>query len=103
MAPLMLALLLNTVWGMVCWRGEQRGNLGLDLSLLGQETLQSFFVGQRVVEPWVGHVERLSLHTIGRVQRWFGRGLECCGNGDEQEKRDKFKQFLFEGQVKVSE
>ena len=81
MAPLMLALLLNTVWGMVCWRGEKRGNLGLDLSLLGQETLQSFFVGQRAVEPWVGHVERLSLHTIGRVQRWFGRGLECCGNG----------------------
>jgi hypothetical protein len=77
MAPLMLALLLDAVWGVVCWRGEKRGNLGLDLGLLGQETLQSFFIGQRVVEPWVGHVGGLSLHALGRVLRWFGRGLEC--------------------------
>jgi hypothetical protein len=52
MASLMLALLLDAVGGVVCcWGGEKRGNLGLDLSLLGQETLQSFFIGQRVVEP----------------------------------------------------
>jgi hypothetical protein len=76
MASLLLALLLDAVGGVVCGRGEKRGNLGLDLSLLGQETLQSFFIGQRVVEPWVGHVERLSLHALGRAKRWFGRGLE---------------------------
>jgi hypothetical protein len=91
MASLLLALLLDAVGGVVCGRGEKRGNLGLDLSLLGQETLQSFFIGQRVVEPWVGHVERLSLHALGRAERWFGRGLERS-NSDEQERRDSFKQ-----------
>ena len=40
MASLMLALLLDAV-GVVVWlRGEERGNPGLDLNLLGHETLQ---------------------------------------------------------------
>jgi hypothetical protein len=61
----MLALLLDAVGGVVCcWGGEKSGNLGLDLSLLGHETLQPFFVGQRVVEPWVGHIEGLSFARL---------------------------------------